>query len=99
VRWLLDHGPSDLAIRLYPRLHPGLLTGAHHVPSPLSVLLRPIALLHHLLLLLPVNHLPELIRRGCVRSLAFVGLMRAERHLFLAGCRRPALVASQTLHL
>ena len=98
MRWLLDHGPSDLAIRLYPRLHPGLLTGAHHVPSPLSVLLGPIALLHHLLLL-PVYHLPELIGRSRVRSLAVLGLMRAECHLFLAGGRRPALVASQTLHL
>ena len=74
------------------------MAGTHHIPCPLSVLLGPIALLHHLLLL-PVNHLPELIGRCCFRSLTVVSLMRAKCHLFLAGGRSTALVACQTLHL
>ncbi len=98
MRWLLDHGPSDLAIRLYPRLHARLMAGAHHVPCPLSILLRPIALLHHLLLL-AVNHLSELI--GCcgIRSLTVVGRIWAICHLFLAWGRRATLIACQTLNL
>ena len=99
MRWLLDHGPSDLAIGLYPRLlHPGLMAGAHHVPCPLSVLLGPIALLHHLLLL-AVNHLSELIGRCGIRCLTVVCRMWAKCHLFLAWGRRAGLIACQTLNL